>query len=216
MSYKAHAIVVAVISIGLGVGHVSPLSAAVLSYEQTGSGGRTGSGQATSYLSLPTTDTYTRSFNSPTTQIGTTGFGFYDDFIFSVSGATADAITSTIDFANVLAINNLQVRLYNFSGNPNPPVLGPPSGGALDAWSNTFNLAPGTTQTVSVLPMTMLSAGSYVLEVRGNVTGSAGGSYSGSLNLVPAPLPAALPLLLSGLGFLGGAVRRRSAQPVQA
>jgi hypothetical protein len=33
----------------------------------------------------------------------------------------------------------------------------------------------------------------------------------GSLNLVPAPLPAALPLLLGGLG-LGGAVRRRSLQ----
>src|SRR6202023_1073320 len=141
MSYKAHAFVVAVISIGLGVGHVSPLSAAVLSYEQTAAG-RTGNGQATSYLSLPSTDTYSRSFNSPTAQIGTTGYGFYDDFIFTVSSATADAITSTIDFANVLAINNLQVRLYNFSGNPNPPVLGPPNGGVIDAWSSTFNLAP--------------------------------------------------------------------------
>jgi hypothetical protein len=136
MSYKAHTFVVAVLGIGLAVGHVNPASAAVLSYEQTASG-RTGSGTATSYLSLPTTDTYSRSFNSPTTQIGTTGFGFYDDFIFSVSSATADAITSTIDFANVL------------------------------------------------------------------------------LNLVPTPLPAALPLL-SGLGILGGAVRRRSAKPAQA
>jgi hypothetical protein len=215
MSYKAHAFVVAVVSIGLGVGHVSPLSAAVLGYEQTAAG-RTGSGQATSYLSLPSTDTYSRSFNSPTAQIGTTGYGFYDDFIFTVSSATADAITSTIDFANVLAINNLQVRLYNFSGNPNLPVLGPPNGGVIDAWSNTFNLAPGTNETVSVLPMTLLNAGTYVLEVRGNVSGSAGGSYSGGLNLVPTPLPAALPMLLSGLGILGGAVRRRSTKPVQA
>jgi hypothetical protein len=215
MSYKAHAFVVAVLGIGLAAGHGSPLSAAVLSYEQTASG-RTGAGQATSYLSLPTTDTYSRSFNSPTTQLGTTGFGFYDDFIFTVSTATADAITSTIDFANVLAINNLQVRLYNSSGNPNLPVLGPPNGGVIDAWSNTFNLAPGTNQTISVLPMTQLNAGTYVLEVRGNVTGTAGGSYSGVLNLVPTPLPAALPLLLSGLGILGGAVRRRSDKPAHA
>lgn len=215
MSYKAHTFVVAVLGIGLAAGHVNPASAAVLSYEQTASG-RSGSGTATSYLSLPTTDTYSRSFTSPTTQIGSTGYGFYDDFIFTVSAATADAVTSTIDFANVLAINNLQVRLYNFSGNPNPPVLGPPNGGVIDAWSSTFNLAPGTNETVSVLPMTMLNAGTYVLEVRGNVTGSAGGSYSGSLNLVPTPLPAALPLLLSGLGILGGAVRRRSAKPAQA
>lgn len=209
MSYKAHAFVVAVLGIGLSVGHISPSSAAVLSYEQTASG-RTGTGQATSYLSLPATDTYSRSFSSPTTQIGSTGFGFYDDYIFTVASASADAITSTIDFANVLAINNLQVRLYNFSGNPNPPVLGQPNGGVIDGWSNTFNLAPGTNEIVSVLPQTMLNPGTYVLEVRGNVTGAAGGSYSGSLNLVPTPLPAALPLLLTGLGMLGGAARRSS------
>jgi hypothetical protein len=209
MSYKTHAFVVAVIGIGLAAALQSnSADAAVLSYEQTGNGGRTGTGQATSYLSLPTTDTYGRSFNSPTTQIGSTGFGFYDDFIFSVSTAAADAITSTIDFANVLGINNLQVRLYNFNGNPNPPVLGSPNGGVIDGWSQTLNIAPGTIEIVNVLPMTSLNAGTYVLEVRGNVTGSAGGSYTGSLNLVPAPLPAALPLMLSGLGLMGGALRR--------
>jgi hypothetical protein len=209
MSYKTHAFVVAVLGIGLAVGvQTRSASAAVLSYEQSASG-RSGAGQATSYLSLPTSDTYARSFNSQTTQIGSTGFGFYDDFIFSVATSSADAITSTIDFANVLGINNLQVRLYNFSGNPNPPVLiGAPNGGVLDGWSQTFNLAPGTQQIVNVLPMTPLNAGTYVLEVRGNVTGSGGGSYSGTLNLVPAPLPAALPLMLTGLGLLGGAARR--------
>ena len=212
MSYKTHTFVVATLAVGLSALHAGFASAAVLSYEQT-AGGRTGSGQATSYLSLPTTDTYGRSFNAPTAPIGSTGYGFYDDFIFTIGGATADAITSTIDFRNVLAINNLSARLYNFSGNPNLPVLGAPHGGAIDAWSNTFNLAPGTNETVSVLPMTMLDAGTYVLEVRGNVTGSAGGSYSGSLNLVPTPLPAALPLLLSGLGLMGGAAARRKIKP---
>jgi hypothetical protein len=63
--------------------------------------------------------------------------------------------------------------------------------------------------------MTMLNAGTYVLEVRGNVVGSAGGSYSGNLNLVPTPLPAALPLLLSGIGLLGGVIRR-SGKSTQA
>jgi hypothetical protein len=209
MSYKTHAIVIAVLGVSSSGLNVSAASAAVLSYEQT-PGGRSGGGQATSYLSLPTSDTYARTFNSPTGQIGSTGFGFYDDFVFTVAGASADAITSTIDFANVLGINNLQTRLYNISGNPNLPVLGTPSGGAIDAWSNTFNLAPGTNETIDVLPMKLLNAGTYVLEVRGNVTGTAGGSYSGNLNLVPTPLPAALPLLLSGIGLLGAAVRRRS------
>jgi len=214
MSYKAHAFVVAVLSLGVTGMHAGSAAAAVLSYEQTASG-RTGSGQATTYLSLPTSDTYGRTFSSPTSQIGSTGFGFYDDFIFTVSAATTNAITSTINFADVLGINNLQVRLYNFNGNPNPPVLGAPNGGVIDAWSTTSTIAPGTQTTVSVLPMTYLDAGTYVLEVRGNVTGSSGGSYTGSLNLVPTPLPAALSLMLSGLGFLGG-IFRRSANGARA
>jgi len=210
MSYKAHTFVVAVISIGLAALRVSAASAAVLSYEETAAG-RTGNGAGTTYLNLPVSDTYGNSFSHPAPSgIGSTGFGFYDDFLFTIPAATADAITSTIDFANVLGITNLQTRLYNFNGNPNLPVLGSPVGGAIDAWSNTFNLAPGTNQIVNVLPMTLLGAGTYVLEVRGNVSGTNGGSYSGNLNLVPTPLPAALPLLLSALGLLGWNRARRS------
>ncbi len=207
MSYKRHALVIA--TLGVGVALAAPVSAATLTYEQT-SAGRSVVGPATSYLSLPTTDTYTRSFNAPTTgQVGTTGFGFYDDFVFSVATSSIDAITSTIDFSTVLGISNLQVRLYNFALNPNPPVIsGPPSGGVVDGWSNTLNLAPGTTQIVNVIPQTGLSAGTYVLEVRGNVTGQFGGSYTGTLNLVPTPIPAALPLMLSGLGLFGFARRK--------
>jgi hypothetical protein len=62
----------------------------------------------------------------------------------------------------------------------------------------------------TVLDPTTLTAGSYVLEIRGEVTGSSGGTYTGSLNLNPVPLPAALPLLLSGLGLLGGWIRKRN------
>jgi PEP-CTERM motif len=61
----------------------------------------------------------------------------------------------------------------------------------------------------TVLNPTTLAAGTYVLEIRGDVTGSSGGTYSGELNLNPVPLPAALPLLLSGLGLLGFARKRR-------
>jgi hypothetical protein len=61
----------------------------------------------------------------------------------------------------------------------------------------------------TVLNPTTLAAGTYVLEIRGDVTGSDGGTYSGSLNLNPVPLPAALPLLLSGFGLLGGTLRKR-------
>jgi hypothetical protein len=213
MSYMKHTHVIALLGFGLSAMYAAAAPAAVLSYEETASG-RTGSGAATSYLTLPVSDTYTRTFTEPTTQFGGTGYGFYDDFVFTITGAVADAITSTIDLSKILEISDLSVRLYNFSGNPDLPVLGMPHGGAIDAWSQTLILAPGTNETVSVLPMTLLNAGTYVLEVRGNVTGSAGGSYTGSLNLVPTPLPAALPLLVSGIGLLGAAARRRARPTV--
>ena len=139
------------------------------------------------------------------------GFGFYDAYVFTIGTAGADAITTTIDYSNILQISGLQARLYSAVGN-NPPVLGTPVGGTLiDAWSTPIN-SGGATGTVSVLPQTTLSAGTYVLEIRGTATGSAGGSYAGVLNLAPVPLPAAFPLLLSGLGGLGFVARRRRSE----
>jgi hypothetical protein len=184
-----------------------------LSYEATANG-VTGSGIETNYSHLPVTDTYSNVLGPSAGLIAgapAPGFSFYDDFVFSVATSTVDAVTSTIDLGQLFSIENLQVRLYNASGNPTSPVLGHPAG-LLDAWSTGVNFsAGGQSGTVAVLPPTMLGAGTYVLQVRGNVTGTAGGSYAGALNLSPVPLPAGLPLMLSGLGLLGGMVRKRFA-----
>ncbi len=195
-------------------GALSPLHSATaanvlnLSDELT-AGGLTGSNT----VSTPPfgASTYTNTFNGPTTPIPTApSWGFYDDFVFTIGGSAVDSITSTINLGNSSAIDGLQVRLYNEAGNTPLPVTGVPTGSTLiDAWSTSLNIAPGMTGTVDVLPTTSLSAGTYVLEVRGNVTGSLGGGYSGTLNVSPVPLPAALPLMLSGMGLLGGAIRRR-------
>jgi hypothetical protein len=151
-------------------------------------------------------------FGAPTTTIPGSpgaGYGFYDDFVFTIGGAQANAITSTINLIN-LSLSDLQVRLYSLSGN-SLPTLGPPVGGAIVSWSTPLS-GPGFTGTVAVIPLTTLSPGTYVLEVRGNITGSGGGSYAGSLNLspVPVPLPAAAWLLLSGLGGFGWLSRRKA------
>jgi len=153
------------------------------------------------------------SFNSPTTAVagsGSPGDGFYDAFLFVVPDSEIDSITTSIDLSNVSQIGQLQVRLFDFSQNPVPNEPNPLVGPVYDATWNHIPI-PGGMETIDVLPATGLTAGTYVLEVRGNVTGSNGGSYSGTLNVSPVPLPAGLPLLLSGLGALGGAIRRRPA-----
>ncbi len=185
----------------------------VLSYQDTSSG-LTGNGAFTGFSNNGGSGTYQDTFTAQTpiiTNSPNPGFGFYDDFDFSVPGAvSADSITSTINLSNIFGISNLQVRLYN-SANNTPPVLGSPQGGVTEAWSTSINVAPGETGTVSVLNTTITQPGTYVLEVRGTATGSLGGSYSGTLNVSPVPLPAALPLLLSGLGLFGGMARKRVA-----
>lgn len=182
-----------------------PAQSATLSYSTT-SAGTTGSGAVNS-PTVPGSDFYGNTFTSPTSVIAgspSPGYGFYDDFIFSIGGAAANAITSTMNLASVLAITDLQVRLYSYDSNPLLPVLGSPIGGAVNAWSSEIDYSPGMTGFVSVLPTTILNPGTYVLEIRGNVLGSAGGSYAGTLNLSPVPLPAALPLMLAGFGLLSG------------
>lgn len=197
--------------------HADPLQ---LSYAETNNGITnviTGSGTTTG-LVVPGTYTYVNSHGALTSVITgsvstsyPTGFEFYDDFIFTVAPASANSITSTINFADIFGISDLQVRLYNAAGQSSLPVLGTPIGGAIDAWSTAISAGPSS-GTIAVLPTTPLLAGTYVLEVRGNVTGSSGGSYSGTLNVAPAvPLPGAIWLFGTAISGLMAARRRTAA-----
>ena len=183
-----------------------------LSYQETAAG--TSGNGTVSALAVPGSYVYSDSFSAPSSGLigPSPGYGFYDDFEFQVSGASVDAITSTINLndgsSDILAISDLSVRLYSASGN-NPPVLGTPNGGVIDAWSSEVSIGSGTSGTISVLPWTVLPSGDYILEVRGTVTGSSGGSYSGTMNLASVPLPASGSLMLGGLGWLGTMLRRR-------
>jgi hypothetical protein len=122
------------------------------------------------------------------------------------SRSTVDAASFLLNDGSTFAINDLQMRLYSTTGNT-LPFLGDSPAGLEANWSNPIS----TNTAQSNLATTMLAAGTYVLEVRGDVTGQAGGSYTGIINLQPVPLPAALPLLLSGFGLLGGLARKRRA-----
>jgi hypothetical protein len=135
------------------------------------------------------------------------GASFYDAFVIQVTNSQGDSISSTINLGSSFVITNFQERLYAYTGTA--PVVGPVAG-AIDAWT----YPAGSSGTVAVLPTTFLAAGDYVVEVRGDVTGTTGGSYSGTFQLSPVPLPETLPLLLSGLIAVGGVfVWRRTTAP---
>lgn len=127
---------------------------------------------------------------------GYAGASFYDAFVIQVTNSTGDSISSTINLPPNFQITGFEERLYAYTGTA--PTIGPVKG-ALDAWT----IPVGTLGTVAVLPATFLAAGTYVLEVRGDVTGTSGGAYAGAFQLTAVPLPAALPLLFSGMGGLG-------------
>jgi hypothetical protein len=130
---------------------------------------------------------------------------FYDDFLFSIPTASVDSITSTIDLGNLLGIDNLQTRLYSGT----VTTTGRPSG-LLEAWSTAIPISQaGLSGTVAVISPITLGAGDYILEVRGDVTGTAGGSYAGVLNISPVPEPGEWALLLSGFGLIGFIAARR-------
>jgi hypothetical protein len=157
--------------------------------------------------------TYVNGFGTPqTTNFGSTSYGFYDDYVISIGAGQVDSISSTITLGNLSGITGFSVRLYNYAANGNvAPLTGTPAtNSVIDAWSTTIPLG-GNSATYSVLAPQTLTAGTYVVEVRGTASGIAGGTYSGNLNLTPVPLPAALPLLLSGVGLIGGFGRRRRA-----
>jgi hypothetical protein len=131
------------------------------------------------------------------------GWNFYDDYFFTTTAATSNNATVISNFS-MDSISSLQIRIFNANGNP-APTLGIPSGGVVDAWT-----APllGSNGSYSILLPTGFAAGNYDLQVRGEAIGT-DASYGGTLQVNPVPLPAGLPLLLSGLGLLGGMVRRR-------
>lgn len=200
--------------VALGASGIAGADVIPLSYTATASG-TTGSGANTS-LSVPGAHTFGNSLGPLTAAVytvpgpGGQSYEFYDNYVFTISGGSANALTSSINLGGSLGLNDFQVRLYALGTNPLTPVFGTPAGGTIvQAWSTPVTFSPGMTGLLSVIPEQILGAGSYVLEVRGNVSGAAGGAYSGVLNVAPVPVPAAAWLLMSGLGMFGFMRKRR-------
>lgn len=131
--------------------------------------------------------------------------GFIDDYLFTIAPASVDAVSSTISLNGTFGISDLFERIYSLTDNSSGLVLTQPQGTVY--YGDITN--DGSATLVSINPVT-LTAGSYVLELSGTVTGSQGGIYTGQLNLSPVPLPPSFPLLLVGLLGFAGLVLKRS------
>lgn len=187
-----------------------PLSARLTASGETGSGGNP-------TLTSPGSYNYGTTFTAQTAPLAAPydSWGFYDTYVFTVGGSFANSVTTTINLGTLLGISNLQARLYSANPGETVPVLGAPpamgSGEYFLGW--TSPIGPGG--QVAVIDNATLTTGTYVLEIRGLVTGGSGGSYAGVLNLTPVPLPAGLPLLLTGMGLFAGLIRRGRGQSLR-
>lgn len=140
---------------------------------------------------------------------GTTPPNFLDFWHFELTNTAAiGSFVGSINFTDGLGgpvtqgISNLELRLVGPSGT----VFG--SGAAVN-----IPVMPAQQQLFSIVAQSgYFAPGLYRLEVSGQLVGPTS-SYAGTLNATPAvvPLPAALPLLLAGLGVMGFLGRRRSA-----
>lgn len=125
------------------------------------------------------------------------GASFTDRFNFTVSGA------QPLDLAAVVATNSLTgatglgitgLSLYDAGGGAVVTSGMSRNSGALDVWTLTSN---------------NLTAGSYYLQVSGNVVSDESASFGGAVSLVPVPEPETYGMMLGGLGILAWLARRR-------
>lgn len=151
---------------------------------------------------VPSSLNYGNSFSA-----AATGSTFFDDYIFTIPSGSANSVTSSINLGSILGISDLQARLYSGSDH-HTGVVAP--GTLLQNWGTTVSLSPEVSVTTVVLNPLLLTAGTYTLQVRGMVSGLAGGSYAGVLNVTPPiPEPETYALLLAGLGMVGAMARRK-------
>lgn len=163
-------------------------------------------------LVLPYTQGVSDSF-AAMTPAPSGSWNFYDDYLFTLpasSGSLTGSVVS-VDLTSLLGIDNLQARIYQINSSADL-TTGKPAMPVADAWSTAINSNGFNATLLTFTSPTPLSANAeYAFEVRGNVTGTFGGSYGANINISPVPEASGWTLGLAGLGMLGFASRRRRA-----
>ncbi len=133
-------------------------------------------------------------------------YNFLDTWNFTLApDALVTSFVGTINFTDTngavtTGITNLQMNLIDLSNSS-----------SIQGWTSAIAFT-GAQQLFSVIAPTNFSAGNYALNVRGTLVGPVS-SYAGTLQAInPVPLPAAAWLMVSGVGALGAAGRRRKTK----
>jgi hypothetical protein len=165
-------------------------------------------------LAVPGQYTFTDSFVSQqpmSPNLGTSAVGAYDfqdSYRFTIgAGASGDSLVASLGLGDTFNIANLQFRLYEVVTPTTAPIVGgiPPGSTLITSW-----MGPPSGSNEVQATFTDIRSGTYILDIAGIANGTSGGTYIGQLNInSPVPVPATLPLLLSGLGGLWAVARRR-------
>ena len=127
------------------------------------------------------------------------GATFADHFTFTVSNAGGTALNAIVGSSSSAIDTGLDITglsVYNAAGNTLVSSGAQWHSGATDVWTvYSDNLA----------------AGSYYLQVSGNVVSDQSAAFGGAVTLVPVPEPETYGLMLGGLGLLGFLARRRKS-----
>jgi len=134
----------------------------------------------------------------------------YYNQVTHVAGSFSDTYTFTVLNGELLSTaNNLQVL------NAATPALNPFSS---DISSLSYSISQGEQKFGSYsgglsVAQTMLTAGTYTLQINGIADGTHGGTYGLDLALAtPVPEASTYATLLAGLGLIGFATRRRNTR----
>jgi len=166
-------------------------------------------------LTLPYTTAFGNTFGDPsgfpvalppTGPWSSTPFNFADSYTFSFGPpSSVSAFVATINLGDVLGIANFQAAVF-----PGIPLAAGSHIGSSGTTSGAVG-GMGWTTSGSVITLTdpSLAGGQYTLEIRGLVTGTAGGSYSGVLNVSAVPEVSPLVMMIAGLAMVAAVVTGR-------